>query len=200
MAHSGAEDSGTTPSRSPDLIQPDEWRERSAFARGIDWVRAVFRARDCGSAPGRRHPPFDRLADILDEAYANLFHRVDLTALDPHRREALEMALRGSIDARVREHTRPRDANGDSDQSTPSFVAALSAAHAGAEQTTPARQRAAFARLNHADQQLIVARLVLRCSYDQIALVTGRSSAEAAHTATRSALLRLAEEMSSIEE
>lgn len=53
----------------------------------------------------------------------------------------------------------------------------------------------ALACLKAADRNAIVARLVLGYSYEQLALVLGKPTAEAARLAVRRALLRLAREM-----
>ena len=53
----------------------------------------------------------------------------------------------------------------------------------------------ALSRLKNDDQTLIVGRLELGYSYDQLALVVGKSSPDAARVALRRALARLVEEM-----
>ncbi|MEZ5416744.1 MAG: sigma-70 family RNA polymerase sigma factor [Vicinamibacterales bacterium] len=57
------------------------------------------------------------------------------------------------------------------------------------------RYDAGLKRLRAADRQAIVASLELGYSYDQIAVVLGKPSAEAARLAVRRALVRLGEEM-----
>lgn len=57
------------------------------------------------------------------------------------------------------------------------------------------RYRRALLRLSDDNQELIVGRLDLAYSYEQLALATGRSSPDAARVAVRRALLRLAQEM-----
>jgi hypothetical protein len=58
------------------------------------------------------------------------------------------------------------------------------------------RYRPACARLLPSERELIVATIELGYSYEQLALATNQPSAEAARTAAKCALLRLAEEMS----
>lgn len=57
------------------------------------------------------------------------------------------------------------------------------------------RYREALGRLSELDQTLIVGRLELAFSYEQLALATGKASPDAARVAVRRAVLRLAEEM-----
>jgi DNA-directed RNA polymerase specialized sigma24 family protein len=57
------------------------------------------------------------------------------------------------------------------------------------------RLHRAIGRLRAEDRELVIARLDLGYNYSQIALATGRASADAARMAVHRALLRLAEEM-----
>jgi len=67
-------------------------------------------------------------------------------------------------------------------------------AHAvGAERH--ARYRAALTRLGKEEQALLVARLELGYSYEQVALATGRPTPDAARVAIRRAILKLADEL-----
>lgn len=58
-----------------------------------------------------------------------------------------------------------------------------------------ARYESALARLSEADQEAIVARLEVDCTYDELAQMLGKPSADAARMAVSRALLRLAREM-----
>jgi len=60
---------------------------------------------------------------------------------------------------------------------------------------TVARYESALARLAEADQEAIVARLELDCSYAELAVALGKPSADAARMAVSRALVRLAREM-----
>jgi RNA polymerase sigma-70 factor (ECF subfamily) len=57
----------------------------------------------------------------------------------------------------------------------------------------------ALARLNEDERQLIVARVDLGYSYEQIALLTGRATANAARVAIRRALQKLGAEMERVD-
>jgi RNA polymerase sigma-70 factor (ECF subfamily) len=58
-----------------------------------------------------------------------------------------------------------------------------------------ARYESALARLSEADQEAVVARLELDCTYEELAQTLGKPSADAARMAVSRALLRLAREM-----
>ncbi|MCG8454804.1 MAG: sigma-70 family RNA polymerase sigma factor [Holophagales bacterium] len=57
------------------------------------------------------------------------------------------------------------------------------------------RYREALDRLSTGERELIVGRLELAYSYEQLALATGKSSTDAARVAVRRAMLHLAQEM-----
>jgi RNA polymerase sigma-70 factor (ECF subfamily) len=61
------------------------------------------------------------------------------------------------------------------------------------------RYRAALERLTEQERQLLVARLDLGYSYEQIALISGRSTPDAARVAIRRAVQKLVEEMKRVE-
>jgi len=58
-----------------------------------------------------------------------------------------------------------------------------------------ARYEAALSRLSESDRELVVARIEMDCTYDEIAELQGKPSADAARMAVKRALLRLAEDM-----
>jgi len=58
-----------------------------------------------------------------------------------------------------------------------------------------ARYEAALARLSESDRELVVARIEMDCTYDEIAELQSKPSADAARMAVKRALLRLAEDM-----
>lgn len=64
----------------------------------------------------------------------------------------------------------------------------------GAE--TLARYEAALGRLSPQDRELVILRIEMRCSYDEVAASTGKGSAAHARTAVSRAIARLAREMS----
>jgi RNA polymerase sigma-70 factor (ECF subfamily) len=57
------------------------------------------------------------------------------------------------------------------------------------------RYEAALAELRDDDREAIVARIELECSYDEMAVMLGKPSANAARVAVRRAVVRLAQKM-----
>ncbi len=124
----------------------------------------------------------------------NAFRRLD--AVELKRKGALQAYLRQSIQNRIRDELRsferrgtPNPLDSNSADSGPSpLERALDGEMRG-------RYLAALHRLRSSEQELIVGRLELGYSYEQLAIVTGRPGAESARVAVRRALLKLAEQM-----
>jgi RNA polymerase sigma-70 factor (ECF subfamily) len=133
--------------------------------------------------------------DLVQDAFVNL-HR-HLQHIEPRHRDAIASYLRQSIRNRIRDEVR----RGERVE-----VGGLPLTEAGDPRALPdeeARQReeealyrTALARLDPSDQELIVGRLELGLSYEQLALTTRRPSPDAARVAVRRAVLRLADEIS----
>lgn len=132
--------------------------------------------------------------DIVQEAFINLHKH--LKQIEPRRRQALAAYLRQSIRNRIRDEIR----RGERVE-----IGGIPLTHVPDSEATPvdvvqhsedrARYRAALSRLPVGDQELIVGRLDLGLSYEQLALATGRSAPDAARVAVRRALLKLADEI-----
>jgi len=133
--------------------------------------------------------------DLVQEALVNLFRH--LGRIEPKRRRALRAYLQESIRNRIRDEIRRAGQVETSGGPTPTLpdpgTSPLGRAIA-LENTT--RYREALRRLDPGDHELIVARVEMGLSYEQLALATERPSPDAARVAVRRALLRLAEELS----
>jgi RNA polymerase sigma-70 factor, ECF subfamily len=133
-------------------------------------------------------------ADLVQDAMFNAFRRID--AVEIKRKGALSAYLRQSIQNRIRDEFRafarrkPHDTL-DSELMT----AERSPLDRLLDTETRARYESALRRLRPGDQELIVGRLELEYSYDQLAAATGRRSVDAVRIALRRAVLRLAEGM-----
>lgn len=134
--------------------------------------------------------------DLVQEAAINVFRR--LGAIEPSRRRALQSYLEESIRNRIRDEIRragrvevpsPEGLDMPAGNSSP-LDAAIS-------QDQRDRYRSAVSRLSEDDQSLIVGRVDLGLTYEQIALATRRPTAEAARIAIRRAMVRLAKEIES---
>jgi len=132
--------------------------------------------------------------DLVQEAFGAAFRRRD--RIEPRRKRAIRAYLKRSIINRIRDEMRragkvevPRLARDDavSPESSPLERVIT------AENTT--RYLGALGRLSDVDRELIVGRIELDFSYEQLALATSKPSADAARMALRRALIRLATEM-----
>ena len=132
-------------------------------------------------------------ADLVQDAMLQTFKHID--SFEVRHRSALRMYLQQGIQNRIRDELRrvarapiePLAAD-VSDTAPSPLDAAMSA-------ETEARYKKALTRLRPEDRELIVGRLELEYSFEQLALATRRRSAAAARMALSRALVRLAEDM-----
>ena len=146
----------------------------------------------------RRVPLWARsAADTADYVQETVLHTLrHLGTFEPQRDGALLGYLRRSLVNRVRDqfrhaarHPAPSELNdGMADGGTSPLDLAI-------REEDRERYQAGLKRLRRADRKAIVASIELGYTYDQIALVLDKPSAEAARMAVRRALVRLGEEM-----
>jgi RNA polymerase sigma-70 factor (ECF subfamily) len=130
---------------------------------------------------------------VQDAALGALRH---LESFEPRRQHALRAYLRQAVRNRVRDALRQRQrrpAPAEIDEQAP--AGGPSPLHAAIEAENASRYRAGLERLRPEERELVVARLELGYSYEQIALALGRASPDAVRVAVRRAMLRLAEVM-----
>lgn len=118
-----------------------------------------------------------------------------LEGFDDRGRGALQAYLRQAVQNRIRDELRrierrpATELDDDFPAGTPSPLdAALDAERAD-------RYKKALAALDEGDRMLIVARLEMGYSYEQLAEISGRATSEAARKALRRAVLKLAAQM-----
>lgn len=134
--------------------------------------------------------------DLVQETLAQTLRRID--AFEPRHEGALQAYLRQALLNRVRDEVRrlnryPAAAGlDDSDRYADSAASPLEEA-IGKEALE--RYEAALQRLKPEEREIIVARVEMQQSYQQIAATHGKSSPDAARMAVTRALVRLAEEM-----
>lgn len=132
--------------------------------------------------------------DLVQDAFAHLFRR--LGQIEPRRRGALRAYLLESIRNRIRDEIRRAGLVETTQTTDPGWQdRATSPLERAISEQNAVRYRAALIQLDPGDQELIVGRLELGYSYDQLALATGKATPDAARVAVRRALLRLAEEL-----
>jgi RNA polymerase sigma-70 factor (ECF subfamily) len=134
--------------------------------------------------------------DLVQDTLAQTLRHVQ--DFEPRHEGALQAYLRQALVNRVRDevrraHRRPaaagiEDGEGFVDRATSPLDEAIG--HEAVE-----RYEAALERLRPEERELIIARVEMQQSYQQIAATHGKPSADAARMAVTRALLRLAEEM-----
>lgn len=146
----------------------------------------------------RRVPLWARnAADTADYVQEAVLHTVkNLDHFEPQGEGALLAYLRQALQNRIRDQFRRaarRPAPAELADSYPDpGVMPLDAA---IDRENEQRYRTALLKLRPADRSAIVARIELGFTYQQLALVLDKPTAEAARLAVRRALLRLGEEM-----
>ena len=148
----------------------------------------------------RRVPMWARsAADTADFVQETVLHTLrNLGTFQPQREGALLGYLRRSLLNRVRDqfrHAARHPAPGELDDRMAD--GGRSPLDLAIREQDRERYEAGLTRLRRADRQAIVASIELGYSYEQIALVLDKPSAEAARVAVRRALVRLGEEMKS---
>jgi RNA polymerase sigma factor (sigma-70 family) len=132
--------------------------------------------------------------DLVQDALLQTFKRID--AFDPRGPGALQAYLRQAVFNRVRDELRRKGRRPDSTDldgvDLPSEQSPLEDA-IGREAVDKYEQ--ALARLRPEEREAIVARVELGYTYEEMAEVLDKPSADAARKAAQRALLRLASEM-----
>lgn len=132
--------------------------------------------------------------DLVQDVLVNTLTRLD--GFEPRRRRALQAYLRSAIRNRIRDEIRNVHRRGLAAELDSDMPATVSVLDDAIERENLTRYRRGLSRLEPEDRELIVARLELGYSYEQVALATGRPTSDAARVAVRRALLKLAREMS----
>jgi RNA polymerase sigma-70 factor, ECF subfamily len=134
--------------------------------------------------------------DLVQETLAQTLRRIDV--FEPRHEGALQAYLRQALVNRIRDEVRrlnryPAAATlEDSDRFADPAASPLEEA-IGKEALE--RYEAAMGRLKPEERELIIARVEMQQSYQQIASTHGKASPDAARMAVTRALVRLAEEM-----
>lgn len=147
-----------------------------------------------------RLPPWARsVADTRDVVHEALLRTLDrLPAFRPRHRLALQAYLRQAVKNRIRDELRRLERRPILSEEALSLEApshAPSPLDAVLDNERAERYRRALASLTPQEQELVVARFELGYTFDQIALLAGRPSGDAARMALRRAVLKLVEEL-----
>jgi RNA polymerase sigma-70 factor (ECF subfamily) len=134
--------------------------------------------------------------DLVQETLTQTLRRID--AFEPRHEGALQAYLRQALINRVRDEVRRVNRypapEGLDDADHPVDAAASPLEEVIGAQAME-NYESALQRLRPEERELIIARVEMQQSYQQIAVAHNRSSADAARMAVTRALLRLAEEM-----
>ena len=166
--------------------------DREALALLFERLRVSLRRWAHGRLPRWARSDADT-SDIVQDVIIRTISR--LGRFEPRQSKALQGYLREAVRNRIRDEVRKVERRPRSSLEDHELAASHSPLADAMEAENARRYRAALTRLSDEDRDVIVARLELGYSYEQIALMTGRSSPDSARMAARRALLRLAEEM-----
>jgi RNA polymerase sigma factor (sigma-70 family) len=122
------------------------------------------------------------------------FRRID--QFDNRGNGALQAYLRQAVQNRIRDELRRIERRPTAELTDDVPDDALSPFDAAADAERAARYKEALATLTDTDRMLIVARLEMDYTYEQLALITDRASPDAARKALRRAVVKLASRMS----
>lgn len=132
--------------------------------------------------------------DLVQEALLQTFKRID--QFEARGVGALYAYLRQAVLNRIRDELRRRGRRPDEtglDGTEPDTVVSPLEEAIGSEMAE--RYERALTRLSPQEQELIIARVEMDCSYEELAESLGKPTPDAARKAAKRALVRLAEEM-----
>lgn len=133
-------------------------------------------------------------ADLVQDVLTRTLPK--LGQISPPRERALQAYLRRAVTNRIRDQYRHAIRQPETVQLPDEYPASdASPLDCALQQDIAAHYSTALQRLSAADRDLVVARLELDYTYDQIAVMLGRPSADAARMAVSRALVRMAREM-----
>jgi len=132
--------------------------------------------------------------DLVQDTLLRTFKRIE--GFEPRGEGALQAYLRQALLNRIREELRRHRRRPDLepvDTAIPDWRASALEEAIGTEAVE--RYEAALARLKPEEREAIIARVEMRCSYEDLAVALGKPSPDAARKAAQRALIRLAQEM-----
>ena len=181
-------------------LEPTSWRLLAGARRGESGALSELLCRYLPQLRRWTHgrlPAWIRTAadtsDLIQDAVLRTLGRLD--AFEPHGRRALASYLRAAVRHRIcDEHRRIGRRGAAAPLSDDLAASGPSSLDLAISTETEARYRAALARLEPRDRELIVAHLELNYTHEQLGCIIGRSP-HAARMALRRAVGRLADDM-----
>jgi len=132
--------------------------------------------------------------DLVQETLLQTFNRIDV--FEPEREGALQAYLRQAVMNRIRDEIRRvgrRPVHGELEGTEIDQARSPLERAVGMQEIE--RYENALARLRPEERESIILRVELGYTYEELARLLGKPTSDAAHKATKRALLRLAEEM-----
>jgi RNA polymerase sigma-70 factor, ECF subfamily len=130
-------------------------------------------------------------SDLVQDALVSTFARID--GFEPRRKHALRAYLQQAIRNRIRDAIRRSSRHASVSIDGMDLEGEGTPLEEAIGHESARRYRAALERLPPDEQELIVGRIELGYSYDQLALASGRTTPDSARMAVKRALMRLAE-------
>jgi RNA polymerase sigma factor (sigma-70 family) len=137
---------------------------------------------------------FADTADLVQDALLHTFRRID--QFDDRGRGALQAYLRQAVQNRMRDELRRIQRRPASELADDPPDTALSPLETTLDVERAERYKHTLSTLDESDRILIVARLEMDYTYEQLALISNRPTPEAARKALRRAVVKLAAGMS----
>ncbi len=184
---------GTDPESSVELLERARAGDSDALDRLLERYLPRLRRWASGRLP-RRARDLSDTDDLVQDTVVKTLRHID--GFQPQREGALQAYLRQAIMNRIRDEFRRAKRRSPPEEladEVPSPLASPLDEAIGKEATE--RYEAALAELRDEEREAIVARLELQCSYDEMAVMLGKPSPNAARVAVRRAVMRLALKM-----
>jgi RNA polymerase sigma-70 factor (ECF subfamily) len=132
--------------------------------------------------------------DVVQEVLLDTFKRID--GFENRGEGALRAYLRQAVMSRIRDELRRADRHPMRVELDESMIdPGVSPLEAAVGAQVVERYEAALQRLTAGDRELVIARVEMGLTYTELAVATGKPSADAARMAVSRALVRLAEDL-----
>jgi RNA polymerase sigma-70 factor (ECF subfamily) len=184
---------GTDPESSVELLERARAGDSDALDRLLERYLPRLRRWASGRLP-RWARDLSDTEDLVQETVFRTLRHID--GFHPQREGALQAYLRQAVMNRIRDELRRATRRAPPEELADDVRSPLASPldeAIGHENTQ--RYEAALAELRDDDREAIVARIELECSYDEMAVMLGKPSANAARVAVRRAVVRLAQKM-----
>ena len=178
---------------SVDLLQRARGGDREALERLLRRYRPLLRRWARGRLPGWARDVVDT-DDLVQDTLIQTVRRIEV--FEPHHDGALLAYLRQALQNRIRDEIRRKGRNPERatlDSQTPDEAPSPLERTVGFQNLE--RYEAALARVRAEDRELIVMRIEMGMSYEELAAAVGKPSPNAARMSVLRALLRLGEEI-----